>query len=337
MAAQELKGMTGQQKAGILMMAIGEDRAARLFGMMDEEELKELSQAMANLGTVNSKTIEALFVEFAAAVSGTGSLVGTYASTERLLLKTLSADKVAEMMEDIRGPAGRTMWDKLNNVGETVLATYFKNEYPQTVAVIISKLSSEHASRVLAALPEDFSGEVMTRMLSMGNVQKDVLNAIEHTLRDEFMATLSNTRQRDQHELMADVFNSFDRGTEQRFMGMLEERNRDSADKVKSLMFTFEDLQNLDPTGVQTLLRHVEKTQLAVGLKGASETIRDLFFSNMSERQGKMLMEDMENMGPVRLKDVDEAQTEMVAKCKDLSDAGEIIIADGSGEDELVY
>ena len=141
MAAPELKGLTGQQKAGILLMAIGEDRAARLFGMMDEEELKELSQAMANLGTVNSKTIEALFVEFAAAVSGTGSLVGTFASTERLLLKTLSADKVKEMMEDIRGPAGRTMWDKLNNVGEGVLANYFKNEYPQTVAVIISKLS----------------------------------------------------------------------------------------------------------------------------------------------------------------------------------------------------
>ena len=122
MAAADLKGLTGQQKAGILMMAIDEDRAARLFGMMDEEELKELSQAMANLGTVNSKTIEAFFVEFAAAVSGKSSLVGTYASTERLLAKTLSADKVNEIIEDIRGPAGRTMWDKLNNVGEGVLA-----------------------------------------------------------------------------------------------------------------------------------------------------------------------------------------------------------------------
>ena len=337
MAGEELRGLTGQQKAGILMMAIGEDRAARLFGMMDEEELKELSQAMANLGTVNSKTIEALFVEFAAAVSGTGSLVGTYASTERLLAKSISADKVAAIMEDIRGPAGRTMWDKLNNVGEGVLATYFKNEYPQTVAVILSKLRADHSARVLATLPDDYAAEVMQRMLTMGNVQKDVLNAIEHTLREEFMATLTNTRQRDQHEMMAEIFNSFDRGTEQRFMDMLEQRNRDSAERVKSLMFTFEDLQKLDPQGVQTLLRHVEKTQLAVALKGASETIRDLFFSNMSERQGKMLREDMENMGPVRLKEVDEAQAEVVSKCKDLSDAGEIIIAGDSAEDELVY
>ena len=337
MAAEELRGLTGQQKAGILMMAIGEERTIKLFQMMDEEELKELSQAMSSLGTVNSKTIEALFVEFASAVAGTGSLVGTYATAQRLLSKSLSAEKVNEIMEDIRGPAGRTMWDKLNNVGENILATYFKNEYPQTVAVVLSKLSADHSGRVLAALPEDFAGEVVTRMLSMGNVQKDVLNAIENTLREEFMTTLSNTHQRDQHESMADIFNNFDRNTEQRFMGMLEERNRESADKVKSLMFTFEDLAKLDPTGVQTLLRHVEKTQLAVGLKGASETIRDLFFSNMSERQGKILKEDMDNMGPVRLTDVDEAQSGIVSKCKDLSDAGELIIADGSDEGELIY
>jgi flagellar motor switch protein FliG len=337
MAAEDLRGLTGQQKAAIMILAIGEDRASRLFSLMDEEELKEISQAMANLGTINSKTIEALFLEFASLVAGTGSLVGTYASTERLLAKTLSADKVAEIMEDIRGPAGRTMWDKLGNVSESVLANYFKNEYPQTVAVVLSKLRPDHAAGVLGELPEDFSGEVMTRMLSMGNVQKDVLNAIEHTLREEFMATLSNARQRDTHEAMAEIFNSFDRNTEQKFMALLEERSRESAERVKALMFTFEDLAKLDPQGIQTLLRHVEKTQLALALKGASETIRDLFFTNMSERQGKILREDMDSMGPVRLREVDEAQAGIVSKCKDLSDSGEIVIAESSGEDELVY
>ncbi len=117
----------------------------------------------------------------------------------------------------------------------------------------------------------------------------------------------------------------------------MKERSRESAEKVKSLMFTFEDLQNLDPQGIQTLLRHVEKTQLAIGLKGASETIRDLFFSNMSERQGKILREDMDAMGPVRLREVDEAQTEIVSKCKDLADVGELIVAEGDSDDELVY
>jgi flagellar motor switch protein FliG len=336
-ATNDLKALTGQQKAAIMILAIGEDRASRLFGMLDEEELKELSQAMANLGTVDSKTIEALFVEFASLVAGTGSLVGSYASAERLLAKSLSADKVAEIMEDIRGPAGRTMWDKLNNVNDSILAQYFRNEYPQTVAVVLSKLRSDQAARVLGELPDDFSSEVMQRMLTMGNVQKEVLNAIENTLREEFMATLSNVRQRDQHELMAEIFNSFDRASEQKFMGMLEERSRESAERVKALMFTFDDLQKLDPQGVQTLLRHVEKTQLALALKGASETIRDLFFSNMSERQGKILREDMDAMGPVRLREVDEAQAEIVSRTKDLADSGEIVIAEASGEDELVY
>lgn len=337
MAAPELKGLTGQQKAGILMMAIGEDRAATLFGMMDEEELKELSQAMANLGTVNSKTIEALFVEFAAAVSGTGSLVGTYASTERLLLKTLSADKVAEMMEDIRGPAGRTMWDKLNNVGEGVLANYFKNEYPQTVAVIVSKIRPDHAARVLSTLPESFAMEVVMRMLHMESVQKDILDDVEQTLRTEFMSNLARAQRRDAHEMMAEIFNNLDRQAEARFISSLEDRNRESAEKIKALMFTFEDLEKLDATAVQTLLRVVNKDKLGLALKGASEVLRDLFFSNMSERAGKILKEDMEAMGPVRLRDVDESQAEIVATAKDLADKGEILIADTTGEDELVY
>ena len=340
MASTELAGLTGQQKAAIMMLAIGEDRAAKLFGSLDEDELKELSQAMANLGTISAKTIEALFVEFAQLISGTGplgSLSGTYASTERLLAKALPGDKVNEIMEDIRGPAGRTMWDKLGNVGESVLVNFLKNEYPQTVAVVLGKLSSDHAARILAELPESFASEVVERMLAMQNVKKEVLTAVENTLRDEFMVTLANSRQGDTHEMMAEIFNSFDRNTEQRFMSILEERSSESAERVKALMFTFDDLQKLDPSGMQTVLRGIDKTQLAIALKGASETMRDRFFTNMSERQGKMLREDTDAMRAVRLRDVDEAQAGIVSHAKELSDAGEIIVADEAGEDELVY
>ena len=139
------------------------------------------------------------------------------------------------------------------------------------------------------------------------------------------------------HEMIAEIFNNFDRATESRFMTALEERSRDSAEGIKALMFTFEDLGKLDPTGVQTLLRNIEKAKLAIALKGASETLRDLFFSNMSERAGKILREDMDAMGPVRLKEVDEAQMEIVTKAKDLAATGELIIAEGGGDDELVY
>ncbi|HLU92249.1 MAG TPA: flagellar motor switch protein FliG, partial [Pedomonas sp.] len=232
---------------------------------------------------------------------------------------------------------GRTMWDKLGNVNEAVLASYLKNEYPQTVAVVLQKIRPDHAARVLATLPEDFAMEVVLRMLRMEAVQKEVLDKVEQTLRVEFMSNLARTTRRDSHETIAEIFNFLDRQAEDRFLAALEERNRDSAEKIRALMFTFEDLARLDAGGVQTLLRNVEKDRLALALKGTSDKLRDLFFDNMSERAAKILREDMEAMGPVRLRDVDEAQQYMVNVAKALADSGEILLADAKGDDELVY
>jgi flagellar motor switch protein FliG len=336
-ARDELKQLKGPEKAAILLLALGEEHGQNIWRMMGDDEIKEVSQVMSSLGTVTSSLVEKLLVEFVSLISSTGSLVGSYESTERLLSRFLPGERVSIVMEEIRGPAGRTMWDKLANVSESVLANYLKNEYPQTVAVVLSKIKPEHAARVLAALPEEFGLEVVMRMLRMEAVQKDILDKVEQTLRTEFMSNLARTSKRDAHEMMAEIFNNFDRQTEGRFLTSLEERNRESAERIKALMFTFEDLSKLDPGSVQTLLRQVEKDKLALALKGASDTLRDLFFSNMSERAGKLLREDMEAMGPVRLKDVDEAQMAMVNLAKELAAKGEIIIAEAKGEDELIY
>ena len=333
----DVRSLTGPEKAAILLFALGEEHCSRIFAMMDEEEIKEISATMANLGTVNSAIVESLFVEFADHISSTGSLIGSYESTERLLLKTMNQEKVNAIMEEIRGPAGRTMWDKLGNVNEVVLANYLKNEYPQTVAVVLSKVKSEHAGRVLAQLPESFAMEVVMRMLRMESVQKDVLDDVERTLRTEFFTSLARTSRRDAHEAIAEIFNSLDRSTESRFIAALEERNRDAAERIKSLMFTFEDLGNLDPNSVQVLLRYIDKTKIPICMKGASEAIRELFLSNMSERAAKLLREDMAALGPVRLREVEESQAAMVAMAKDLAARGEIVIADTKGDDELVY
>ena len=228
------------------------------------------------------------------------------------------------------------MWDKLGNVNEQVLANFLKNEYPQTVAVVLSKIRADHGARVIALLPESFAMEVIMRMLRMEAVQKEVLNDVEKTLRTEFMTNLARTNQRDAHEMMADIFNNLDRTTETRFITALEERNKDSAERIKSLMFTFEDLNRLDSTSVQTLLRVIEKDKLGIALKGASEPLRDIFLGNMSERAAKLLREDMSSMGPVRLRDVDEAQLYMVQLAKDLAARGEIVISEKGG-DELIY
>lgn len=334
----ETKKLSGQQKAAIFMLALGQEHSRPLFELMDDEEIRDMSQTMATLGNISSAVMEQIFVEFADAFSGGGPVVGSYDTAERLLFQALPEDRANQIMEEIRGPAGNTMWDKLGNVNEDVLANYLKNEYPQTVAVVLSKVKADHASRVLGVLPENFSMEVIMRMLRMESVQKEVIDHIEKILRQEFMSNLAKgAGRRDSHEVMADIFNNLDRTTEARFMTQIEDRNEDSAERIKALMFTFDDLARLDNAAVQTLLRTAEKDQLAMALKGGSEEVKTLFFENMSERAGKMMKEDMEAMGAVRLRDVDEAQSAIVQVAKALSDSGEIVLATGDDDDEFVY
>lgn len=332
----DLSRYSGAEKAAIVLMSLG-DEAKKLWEALEEEEIKEVSQAMAALGMVPSAVVEAVVQEFVSRMSGAGAVMGSLDQTQRMLASILPKEKLDGLMDEIRGPAGRNIWDKLANVNEAVLASYLKNEYPQTVAVVLAKVRPEHAAKVLAELPEDFAAECILRMLAMEPVQREILEKIETTLRTEFMSNLARTSKRDSHELMAEIFNNFDRQTESRFINALEGKSRDSADRIKALMFVFEDLGKLDSGGVQTLLRSVDKGDLALALKGASDTLRNLFFSNMSERGGKLLKDDMASMGPVRLKDVDAAQTRMVATAKELSARGEIVLSDGKSDDELIY
>lgn len=334
---EDYRTLEGPEKAAIFMLALGEEHAAKIFEHMDDEEIMEISQTMASLGKVGSNVIERLFIEFADQMSSTSSLVGTMDSTERLLSKVLGRDRVDLIMEEIRGPAGRTMWEKLGNVNEEILANFLQKEYPQTVAVVLSKIASDHAANVLALLPEGFSLEVIHRMLRMEAVQKEVLEDVEKTLRLEFMANLSRTQRRDSHEMMAEIFNNLERTAEARMMDALEQSIPESAERIRSLMFTFEDLEKLDPGSIQTVIRAVDKDKLPIALKGTTETIRDLFFSNMSERAGKIMKEDMAAMGPVKLKEVEESQQYIVNVTKDLEARGEVTIATGSEEDELIY
>ncbi len=333
----DFRKMGGPQKAAMFLMAIGEESAIKLFALMDDDEIREISNIMSSLGQVNSDVVERLFHDFADQVSASGALVGNYDSTERLLVKALGKNRVDGIMEEIRGPAGRTTWDKLGNVSEEILANFLKNEYPQTIAVVLSKIRPEHAARVLMNLPEELTVEVIMRMLSMETVKKDVMDGIEKTLRMEFMSNLAKRQSTDSYEMIAEIFNNFDRNAEGKFMGKLEERNAESAEKVRALMFTFEDLIKINGAGIQVLLRTVDKTKLGIALKGASDAIKELFLSNMSERAGKIMREEMEGMGPVRIKDVDEAQMFVVGIAKDLAGKGEIMISGDSAGEQLVY
>src|SRR5580692_10783225 len=235
---------------------------------------KRAAILMPTLGTVEADVVEDMLLEFVSRMSASGALMGNFDATERLLQQYLPPERVVGIMDEIRGPAGRNMWEKLSNVQEEVLANYLKNEYPQTIAVVLSKLKPEHSARVLAILPEDMALDVVNRMLKMEAVQKEVIERVEQTLRVEFMSNLSQTRRRDAHEVMAEIFNNFDRQTETRFITSLEEDNRESAERIKALMFTFDDLVKLDNGSAQTLMRHIDKDKLAIALKGASEAVR---------------------------------------------------------------
>jgi len=335
--AQGPRKLTGPERAAVLMLSLGEQYGGKIFSLLDDDELREISIVMSSLGTIQAEAVEELLLEFVGRMSASGALLGNYDATERLLQQYLPPERVHGIMDEIRGPAGRNMWEKLANVQEEVLANYLKNEYPQTVAVVLSKLRPEHAARVLAILPEDLALDVVNRMLKMEAVQKEVIERVEQTLRTEFMSNLSQTRRRDAHEVMAEIFNNFDRQTETRFLTSLEVENRDSAERIKALMFTFDDLVKLDAASSQTLMRHVDKEKLAVALKGANDAVRQYFFSNMSTRAAKLLVEDMQAMGPVRLRDVDEAQAMLVNLAKDLAAKGEVLITKSRGEDELIY
>jgi flagellar motor switch protein FliG len=328
--------LSGPKRAAILMLALGEKYGGKVWSLLDDDEVRELSMHMSTLGTVEVDVVEDLLLEFVSRMSASGALMGTFDATG-LLQQYLPSERVTGIMDEIRGPAGRNMWEKLSNVQEEVLANYLKNEYPQTIAVVLSKLKSEHAARVLAILPEDMALDVVGRMLRMEAVQKEVIERVEQTLRTEFMSNLSQTRRRDAHEVMAEIFNNFDRQTETRFITSLEEENRESAERIKALMFTFDDLVKLDAGSAQTLMRHVDKDKLGIALKSANEDVRGFFLGNMSSRAGKMLLDDMAALGPVRLRDVDEAQALLVNLAKDLAAKGEIMLTKNRADDELVY
>jgi flagellar motor switch protein FliG len=333
----ELTKYSGMQRAGALMLALGRDHGGPIWELLSTEEIKELSSCIAQLGRVPATVVEHLLVQFSGEVASMATLHGSFESTERLLEGILPVDRVKEIMEDIRGPSGRTMWDKLSNVSESVLAAYLKNEYPQTVAVILHKLRSDHAARVLSELPPELASDVVMRMLRMDTVQKDVILQVEQTLRSEFMSNLSRSQRRDPHEAIAEIFNALDRSSEETMLNALDERAPESAERIRALMFTFEDLGKLLPAAIQIIVKNSNKRELALALKGAPDEMRQLFFSAMTERAGKLMRDDISSMGPVRARDCEEAQANLVRLTKSLADRGDIVLVDPKSDDTMIY
>jgi len=332
---KDIKKLKGSQKVAIVLLSMSEENATKLFSMMSEEEIKKVSHAMSNLGTVQQEVVDEVLSTFISTFGNNNSYFGNVQTTKKLLDQVLDKERVESLMQEIQGPQGKDTWEKLGNVNEEMLALYLKNEHPQTAALVVSKMSSEHASKVLSNLPEKFSYDVIIRMLNMGSVKKEVLDRVEKILRAEFISSISKSHKRDSYELMAEIFNSFDRASEAKYMTLLEKDFPDYADKIKNLMFTFEDLVKVDSKGMQALLRAIDKSKLTIALKGSSDKIKDLFFSNMSQRASRIIQEELEALGPIKVREVDDAQSEIINVAKELIAKGEIEVSE-EGSDEYI-
>jgi flagellar motor switch protein FliG len=321
-------------KAAIIMMALDDERSQRIFGRLDEEEVRRLSFAMASLGRVDVGMVEMTLAEFYAEVGQTCNIIGNIETTEKMLRRLLPPEKVDEIIEDIQGPNGKNIWEKLSHIPPPMLAGYLRNEYPQTAAAILSKLPAQHAARVLRVLPERLVGDIAVRMVRMNSVQRAVVTDIEETLKREFSTELTRSYGRDSTSVMAEILNRSGKEVLERVMAALEENEPEAAARVRRIMFTFDDLKRIDTTTFGMLIAECPAEKLPVALVGASEELRELFLSYMSERAGNMLREEMAIMPVPRHKVVEDAQSEIVALAKRMAEEGRIVIVEDDDEEE---
>ncbi|QHI96472.1 flagellar motor switch protein FliG (plasmid) [Aristophania vespae] len=336
---KKISNLTGKQKAAILMLAIGRERSSRILKSLQEDEVRELSIAMSSLGPVSVEAAESVCNDFTQGMELSDGLVGSYKTTEEYLKRALPASLVEKIMDDIRGPAGRSVWAKMTNMPETALANYLRNEQPQTVAVVLSYIAPAHVARVLSLFPEDFTIDVIVRMLHMTPVSKDVLASLEVTLQRELITAFGRSSKRNSYAFVAEVYNNFDRKTETTLTDLLGERSLEDMEKVNKLKFTFDDVKRLSSDDMMRVMSAVNKDgemrqRLPLALKGANPNTKKLFLACMSRRAGAILLDEISSLGAVRMKDVESAQSAIIALIKDMSNEGEVDLAPVS--DELI-
>jgi flagellar motor switch protein FliG len=331
--------LTGPQKAAVVLAQLDEQRATRLLKAMSETEAVELMAAMASLPTLSPEQVKAVLAEFvgqAAALLQVGQ--GGIEVARRLLRERLGSSRAEEILQHFVDATPNTPMAVLHRVDPQQIVSFFAEEHPQTVAMVLAHLPAEQAAAVLAYFDEDRRADVARRIATMGKIAPDVLQQVADIL-DQKLATLlhsgagSGTQVGGIRTLVA-ILNQIDRGSEKQILESLEQTDPEVAEEVRNEMFVFDDVVNLDDRTLQRVLRNVVPKDLAVALKGVDERIREKFLRNMSERAAADLIEEVQLLGPTRLSQVEAAQQAVVKVVRELEQAGEIVIA--RGDDELV-
>ncbi len=327
--------LNGVDRAAALLLALGEEYGTEVWSYLEEDEIRQVTAAMTQLGSVEPRALESVMGEFIERLPSI-AVMGDYERTEQLLMKLLPQDKAELIMEELRGPAGRNMWQKMSNVQGPMLANYLKNEHPQTIALVLSRINPRQTANVIALLPEKLVVEVIDRMIHMETVPKATIQNVEMALRSEFMSTISRATVRNVYEQMAEVFNHIDKDANDRILDALGKVLPDTAERIRSMMFVFDDIADLDPPAIQTVIRKVDTVLLAKALKGSPSSVRETFLRNMSRRASQLLLDELEVLGPLRLKQIEEAQKKIVDLTRELERNGEVILTRHDDADELV-
>jgi len=324
----------GPVRAAILLLALGEEKGGVIWQSLSQDEVLQVSTIMAKLGPIPRDLLNGIAKDFIRGMTSE-KLNGGPEPTEKILMGSLPRQKARAVIDDIKTPETPTLWQRLERAKPETLATFLSRESSQTIALVLDRLSPEASARVIARFPAPLASDIIDRMTRLEAVPETVMKVIESMLEREFVTPAKKTNLRDPIEHVAAMFNALDKGMETRLLGALDNSNRDAAQKLRALMFSFDDLGALDLAAVQTLLRSVERDTLVKALKGATRAMRDFFFAQMSQRAARGYQDDMDALGPVRLREVDDAQRAVVNLAKDLAAKGELNLPMGA-DDEMV-
>ncbi|MCD6267626.1 MAG: flagellar motor switch protein FliG [Thermotogaceae bacterium] len=334
----EKKELTGRRKAAILLVILGPDKAAQVLKHLDDETVEQLTIEIANVGSISDEERRTVLQEFQNIMRAKEMIAkGGLEYAKEVLERAFGPEKAAKIIERLISSLQVRPFDFIKTADPVQIVNFLQNEHPQTVALVLSYLEPDLAAQVLGSLPEDLQVEVLKRIALLERASPDIVREIERNLEKKLSGFVGQSFSKiGGIDTAAEIMNNVDRTTERSIMEKLAADNPELAEEIRRRMFVFEDILKLDDRSVQLVLREVDTKDLAVALKGASDELKEKIFRNMSKRAAQLLKDEMEYMGPVRVKDVEEAQQKIISVIRRLEEAGEIVIARGGGEELIM-
>src|SRR5690625_2370260 len=336
--ARQKRGLTGKQKAAVLLISLGPDVSAQVYKHLTEEEIEQLSLEISSVQRVDTDLKETVLDQFhQIALAQDYISQGGVGYAKTVLEKAFGKQEASTIINRLTSSLQVRPFDFARKADPQQVLNFIINEHPQTIALVLSYLDPEQSGQILSELPQEMQAEVAKRIAEMDSTSPEIINQVEQVLERNLSASLTEDyTQTGGIEAVVDVLNGVDRSTERTILDTLEIQDPELAEEIKKRMFVFEDIVTLDNRAIQRVIRDVENEDLQLALKVASDEVEEVLFSNMSQRMAETFKEEMEFMGPVRLRDVEEAQSRIVAVIRRLEEAGEIVIARGGGDDIIV-